>query len=545
MHQTPLGAMPGALVHANLINSLVHFGAEERESRIAKIAFEFVLLVVGAVLVTVLYWSAVELVHDWKRKARRGRMLEFAIFVSDIVWFVIISLLVSVVITSIMAMVGARMLFNGIIVGSLIPVFALVVEALVHIGHQLYEWLHVAARWVVDQMIRLRQGKPSNVAVALLLVCVPPTAAKAQPLEAVGYLRVERGVARNVVIQRPGGKNISGNRVYDVFPKDTILVIDTTTIAKIYVYGVGPKPEEGIVQGHPYVVENIALPPQDMPLYHSLKELWDALVGHRPPSKPEIGATEAMTPTYVAPSDGTTTTATANASRSHREPSEGEGGTVIANASRSHSEPSEGEGGAVATNAAPEGSVMAGTSRVPTRMRAVPLRAIPLLDSRRFRIAQNASSVLVMWSGGIGPFLVVWNGGPGEAFSVRVSNRTVLLPVEFAKAGDEHVVRITDIGQVPQGATAQHQGGSLEIDLVAVSVDAVPRRPTRGSALDLPAAAWLIEHAPPEWRLEGVRQIQQLASGGNSEATAVLAELEASFDTLSMAPRYELTHDRP
>ena len=157
-------------------------------------------------------------------------------------------------------------------------------------------------------MIRLRQGKPSNVAVALLLVCVPPTAAKAQPLEAVGFLRVERGVARNVVIQRPGGKNISGNRVYDVFPKDTILVIDTTTIAKIYVYGVGPKPEEGnVVQGVSSLATSLKTsrfrPRTCVVLYHSLaRELWDALVGHRPPSKPEIGATEAMTPTYVAPS---------------------------------------------------------------------------------------------------------------------------------------------------------------------------------------------------------------------------------------------------
>jgi hypothetical protein len=256
-----------------------------------RVRLELLLISIGSVLEAVLYWGVVE----WVRRARHQggwRYLpDFLIFLLDIVWFVAVTVIIGMIVTAVMIWVGAHMLFSGIMVGSLLPVFAVVVEALVHLGHRLYEWLHTAISAVLNWIIRCWKGGIAGAAVLLLLACLPQ-AARAAPAQAVGYLRVVQGSAQDVMVTRSDGKSVSGASVYEVYPDDTIMVETAGTIARVYLYQYGPAPDD-IVLNHSYVVQKSTPPERGRPLFHSLAQLWNDILRAEESGPGIAGATQA------------------------------------------------------------------------------------------------------------------------------------------------------------------------------------------------------------------------------------------------------------
>jgi hypothetical protein len=161
-------------------------------------------------------------------------------------------------------------------------------------------------------------------------------------------------------------------------------------------------------------------------------------------------------------------------------------------------------------------------------------QAIELLKNGTFKIARDAVSVPVLWRGGTGPFRVEIDGArPGEMTRMTSTHDVLTLPIRFRRAGDRRVVRVLDLGSKQPG-----DAGSVTIELIAVASASVPEQGGSHNRA-LPAAAWLVEESGPEWRLEGLRRMQALSEGGDTEAGALVSAVVASSDHFVPAMKYE------
>jgi hypothetical protein len=226
--------MPGALVHANLMASLIHFGTDPKENLGAKLELETLLILVSATSVTLLFWGVIEWfhwLHDRWQKSGKIRIPNFIVFVGEIITFLLVLTFTGLVVYYMNLWVGAVWLFRGIQVGSFVPVFAVLMEGLIHIGHLLYDWLHRAARWIIDRVWRpapTRHGVAAVVLVALASGALFGIAEAWEPNQPVGFLRVE-GDATAVTVQRSSGEKASPGKVYEIYLDDTIWVNEEQT----------------------------------------------------------------------------------------------------------------------------------------------------------------------------------------------------------------------------------------------------------------------------------------------------------------------------
>jgi hypothetical protein len=223
--------MPGALVHANLIASLLHFGTEQKDEEGAKLLVEVSTVFVSATMITGLYWSAVEWLREKQRQPNRGKIWEFVASAFELIWFPVVVIFTALVVAAIDVLVGAKVLLRGVNIGSFVPVFGVILEGLVHIGHIIYGWLHRVASLIIDLTLRVVR---KNAAAPVIFACVfcysiLGVVRAEEPIGSVGYLQVE-GDKASVVVQRPGEiAPRSGDQVFEVFANDTIWVTNAGT----------------------------------------------------------------------------------------------------------------------------------------------------------------------------------------------------------------------------------------------------------------------------------------------------------------------------
>lgn len=144
-HMTPLGVMSGALVHANAIASMLHFGLSPRDNSVWDLCLEIALVLAAATL-SLPYWWAVTRLHRWgDRHGLRSRQAGIA-FVADVILLTVTAVIIFNLAALTVLIVGAKALLSGAAFGNLAAILGVALETLVSVGHKLYGWLHWAAK---------------------------------------------------------------------------------------------------------------------------------------------------------------------------------------------------------------------------------------------------------------------------------------------------------------------------------------------------------------------------------------------------------------
>jgi hypothetical protein len=580
---TPVGEMPGALLHANAIAGLLHVGTPAKSGHGTKILLKFLLIIIAATT-GAFYWGLRALVF-----ARSGKTSEesFVMLLADLGMFLAVTAFTLAAVAMTAVKIGAEALMaGGIGLGSLVPAFAVALEALVEFSRVLMVWLHRAAAAVVARVTRLLPRGGAVATAALLLGLLLPSTAHAQ--QPAALLRLGTGNFAAINVQRPGVRDtLQGIATLELFAGDTVRVHDRQTTARILYLSDVPRLEEARIN-KPHIVEAAAASRESWQLWRSLidllqrlgrdpaprrepeaKSMTDLAPGTSPP-RPSVASTAtaaaaAPAVAMLAPSRDTRVAAAASTvSRSQAPAVEAANGAwsillgsfptereALRSAARAASEANETSARAIAVRVTPEDrgaprylAKVVNLSREAAvdacnRARTGGGCAAPSPDmsqsgsaARRLAFAAGLAEGEYLLPPEARSFPLAWSGGSGRyAVNIRNDDGSEVIGSQVVQGARSITVApgFTD-GSRTRRVTIVDMGNNETLQLTVRAADAADLplvvRSETGQILQLPAAAWLYDQHPA-WRLEGLRRLHLLAEQRNPEAQILLQHLQA------------------
>jgi CHASE2 domain-containing sensor protein len=304
---TPVGEMPGALLHANAVAGLLYLGRASKAGAVMKYALKFCLITVAA-LVGALYWVSREAVFAWFGRSPDQSLLALLL---DLLLFAAFTCIAFGAVAWITIEVGAEaMLAGGIGLGTLVPAFAVIFESLVEIGRLLMVWLHHSAVVLIRWAERLtgfflkRTRPPQAVCILLLLAAAAafatqPSLAQPPPQQPMptALLRQGNGTLEMVEVQRRGAlKPERGEMLLYLYTGDTVRILDRPTMAKV-IYVNAATQEEEVRFGREHVVRNVPPSTEDWEILRTFRELFRRLRRDPlPPQEPPAHSLAAIVP---------------------------------------------------------------------------------------------------------------------------------------------------------------------------------------------------------------------------------------------------------
>ncbi|TDH61631.1 CHASE2 domain-containing protein [Dankookia rubra] len=570
---TPLGEMPGALLQANALAGLLHTGALAHAGTREHLVLEIMLILVAA-SIGVLYWllSRIACLCLARLLPRRwvgsNPKRSFVALLADLLIFAAMTALAVACVVFVSLETALAALTRGQVgLLSLVPVIAVALEALVEVGELLMIWIHRGASWIVGRvwagaaLLRSLGGRRARAAATVLGVLLPGWAA-AEDKAPAALLRIVSGDPDRVEVERPGHNGtLTGRNVLDLYPRDTVRVLDRGTRVKVLYLGERKQPFVEL-DGRPglqYTVEASQASPESWQLWRPLRALFEAF--QRDPPQPH----EARAASMAGISNLTGGTVAARQATSR--PPLGEDLAMSANRGGTGAEPgdwqidlggfaenTEARSAATAAQMAlglPSAGIavvavqragarlwrarIAGLDQFDALEACAKLRprsscavvspeeataaVVPLLrhagglaDTSYF-IAAGEVDFPVVWAGGTGPFVVQVLGPEGNS----------VLASQTIRGSRMARVAIAALGPAGKGRVRVADQADDKAILLTVTVARQPKLSagSLGQALPLPAAAYLYSEAPG-WRIEGLRRFMALAEAGDTDAQQVL-----------------------
>ena len=189
VYPTPIGWMPGVFVHLNSIMSDQILEGVKEASFLQELKL-LLIIVISVSTVYLLYWA----IHEkWiKNQPLQTSAKGFGIFVIDLVLFAFVTWLAIFVLIKIVEWQGADFLQRGVIVGTLVPALAVILEAAFELGRPTMFWLEKLAEVVVrpfERVARLLLEKKNRGPCGAAVL-------GAMLLAASGALATEQPIAR-------------------------------------------------------------------------------------------------------------------------------------------------------------------------------------------------------------------------------------------------------------------------------------------------------------------------------------------------------------
>ena len=273
LHLTPLGAMPGALLETNIA---MMEGSEPRSRdrasaiiRMWKLAAIFAGACVFSVFFILRVYVERAVLASLKRSSWHGpeRLL---LVLLDVAFLAIPFFIVALGVGWLWTLIAATTLRQGLVIGTLMPVFAVCIEALLEVGKSVVSAVEALLEWMVSRIGWLS-------AVVLITACCTNVAFADQ----AGRITLTQG---QVEVERQGLRHSAGPG-YILEPFDTLRIRDDGSLAVIELYG-HPGPQ---LRGPNTIYLIPPPPPPALPVngWDAFASFWQILTA--PETKGQVG----------------------------------------------------------------------------------------------------------------------------------------------------------------------------------------------------------------------------------------------------------------
>jgi hypothetical protein len=161
-HLTPVGPMPGVLVHANALFTLL----KGKQSDSSTTLYELLAIVIlGA------WFAVVSQLMDWIGSQRS----EFVLFALHFAGLSVGFLVAAIGLGTFWTLVAASALREGIVVGTFVPVFAVGLEKLLEAGELLITGIHEGIYWATSRVKAIYKAVAGYLTAAIAILVVTAT----------------------------------------------------------------------------------------------------------------------------------------------------------------------------------------------------------------------------------------------------------------------------------------------------------------------------------------------------------------------------------